>query len=219
MKSKYVIIGAVVLALIIVASVAAYTFLSNQAPTVIINGAGATFPYMLLNNLMTEYTNDIKPNVQVNYQSIGSGGGISALNSRTVDFGASDAPLTAAEAANITNALHIPETIGAVTVAYNIPGVSSGLKLTGQVIADIFQAKITKWNDAAIQNLNPGVTLPDQEITTVHRSDGSGTTFVFTSYLSKTSASWNQSVVACAHAAVHNPDVRRRPGPAGGAGA
>lgn len=197
MKSKYVIIGAVVLAAIIVASVAAYTFLSTPAAeTVMIKGAGATFPYLLLNNIMTQYTNDVKPNVQVNYQSIGSGGGISALNSRTVDFGASDAPLTAAEATNITNALHIPETIGAVTVAYNVPGVSSGLKLTGQVIADIFEGKITKWNDPAIQSLNSGVTLPDQTINTVHRSDGSGTTFVFTSYLSKSSTSWASSVGA-----------------------
>jgi phosphate ABC transporter phosphate-binding protein len=197
MKSKYVIIGAVVLAIIIVASVAAYTFLSNPASeTVIIKGAGATFPYPLLNSIMTKYTNDVKPNVQVNYQSIGSGGGIGALNSRTVDFGASDAPLTAAEASNLTNALHIPETIGAVTVAYNIPGVSSGLKLTGQVIADIFQGTITKWNDPAIQSLNPGVTLPDKTINTVHRSDGSGTTFVFTSYLSKSSDSWKNSIGA-----------------------
>lgn len=199
MKSKHVIIGAVVLALILVASVAAYTFLSNPAasqPTVQLNGAGATFPYPLLNSIMTIYTNDVKPNVQVNYQSIGSGGGISALNAKTVDFGASDAPLTAKEAANITNALHIPETIGAVTVAYNIPGVSSGLKLTGQVIADIFQGKITRWNDAAIQTLNPEITLPDQAITTVHRSDGSGTTYVFTSYLSQSSQSWNTAVGA-----------------------
>jgi phosphate transport system substrate-binding protein len=199
MKSKYVIIGAVVLALIIVVSIAAYTFLSNPASsteTVILNGAGATFPYPLLGSIITTYTNDVKPNVEVNYQSIGSGGGISALTAKTVDFGASDAPLTAAEASNITNSLHIPETIGAVTVAYNIPGVSSGLKLTGQVIADIFQGTITKWNDPAIQTLNPGVTLPDQTITTVHRSDGSGTTYVFTSYLSQSSTSWNSSVGA-----------------------
>jgi phosphate ABC transporter phosphate-binding protein len=197
MSRKYTVIGAVLAIIIAIGSIAAYSALTKQETTSIsINGAGATFPYPLLNSIMTKYTNDIKPNVQVNYQSIGSGGGISALNTKTVDFGASDAPLTATEAANITNALHIPETIGAVTVAYNIPGVSSGLKLTGQVIADIFQGKITKWNDAAIQNLNPGVTLPDQGITTVHRSDGSGTTYVFTSYLSKSSASWNQSVGA-----------------------
>jgi phosphate ABC transporter, phosphate-binding protein len=197
MKSKYVIIGAVVLALIIIVSVAAYTFLSTpSAPNIVLNGAGATFPYPLLNSIITKYSNDVKPNVEINYQSIGSGGGISALNAKTVDFGASDAPLTAAEAANITNALHIPETIGSVTVAYNIPGVSSGLKLTGQVIADIFQGTITKWNDAAIQSLNPDITLPDQTISTVHRSDGSGTTYVFTSYLSQSSASWASSVGA-----------------------
>jgi phosphate transport system substrate-binding protein len=198
MKSKYVIIGAVVLAIIIVASIAAYTFLSNPAPetTVQLSGAGATFPYLLLNNIMTKYQTDIKPNVQINYQSIGSGGGISALTSKTVDFGASDAPLTATEAAGITNPLHIPETIGAVTVAYNIPGVSTGLKLTGQVIADIFQGTITNWNDAAIQSLNPTITLPDQTISTVHRSDGSGTTYVFTSYLSVSSASWASAIGA-----------------------
>lgn len=197
MSKKYTVIGAVLAIIIAMGSVAAYSALTKQDTSAIsLNGAGATFPYLLLNNIMTKYTNDVKPNVQVNYQSIGSGGGIAALNSRTVDFGASDAPLTAAEASNITNALHIPETIGAVTVAYNIPGVSSGLKLTGQVIADIFQGKITKWNDPAIQNLNQGVTLPDQTINTVHRSDGSGTTFVFTSYLSKSSTSWASSVGA-----------------------
>ena len=138
----------------------------------------------------------MKPNVQINYQPIGSGGGISAykLSQATVDFAASDAPLTAADAANVPNALHIPETIGAVTVAYNLPGVSSGLHLTGAVIADIFQGKITMWNDPAIQNLNPSTTLPAQGINTVHRSDGSGTTFIFTSYLSASSTSWNSSV-------------------------
>jgi phosphate ABC transporter phosphate-binding protein len=197
MKSKYVIIGAVVLAIVLVASVAAYTFLSTPSePIVRINGAGATFPYPLLNEIMTVYSNDVKPNVQVNYQSIGSGGGISALNTKTVDFGGSDAPLTAAEASNITNALHIPETIGAVTITYNIPDVPTGLKLTGQVIADIFQGTITRWNDNAIQSLNPDITLPDQTITVVHRSDGSGTTFVFTSYLSQSSAAWNTDIGA-----------------------
>jgi ABC-type phosphate transport system substrate-binding protein len=126
MKSKYVIIGAIVLAIIIVASVAAYISSQPSEPIVKINGAGATFPYPLLNEIMTVYSNEIKPTVQVNYQSIGSGGGISALNTKTVDFGASDAPLTVAEASNITNALHIPETIGAVTITYNIPGSRQG---------------------------------------------------------------------------------------------
>jgi phosphate transport system substrate-binding protein len=197
MKSKYVIIGAVVLAIVLIASIAAYTLFSPPSePIVRINGAGATFPYPLLNEIMTVYSNDIKSNVQVNYQSIGSGGGISALNTKTVDFGASDAPLTASEASNITNALHIPETIGAVTITYNIPGVPTGLKLTGQVIADIFQGTITKWNDNAIQSLNTDITLPDQTITVVHRSDGSGTTFVFTNYLSQSSTAWNTAIGA-----------------------
>ncbi len=196
MKPKYIIIGAVVLAIILVASIAAYTFLQPSTPsqTISLNGAGASFPYPLLSDIITKYQNDIKPNLQINYQSIGSGGGIKALTAKTVDFGASDAPLTAGEAANVTNALHIPETIGAVTIAYNIPDVPTGLKLTGQVIADIFEGKITKWNDNAIQSLNSGITLPDQTITTVHRSDSSGTSFVFTGYLSAASTSWNATV-------------------------
>jgi phosphate transport system substrate-binding protein len=199
MKPKYVIIGAVVLAIIIVTSIGAYTFISQpvtSSGTITFNGAGATFPYPLLNSIITKYSSDVKPNVEVNYQSIGSGGGISALKEKTVDFGASDAPLSASEASNITNALHIPETIGAVTIAYNIPGVPSGLKLTGQVIADIFEGKIAKWNNNAIQSLNPDLTLPDQTVNTVHRSDGSGTTYVFTTYLSMVSNSWGTNIGA-----------------------
>ncbi len=194
MNTKYTVIIAIVAIAIIAGSVIAYTYLSNPATeTVILNGSGASFPYPLINSMITEYQN-IKPNVQVNYQAIGSGGGISALQSKTVDFAGSDAPLSTSEAENVPNALHIPETIGAVTVAYNIEGVSSGLKLTGQVIADIFQGKITMWNDAAIQNLNPGVTLPASAINVVHRSDGSGTTFIFTGYLSAVSASWETDI-------------------------
>ncbi len=158
-----------------------------------LNGAGATFPFPLLDDMITAYTND-HSTITVNYQSIGSGGGISAMQAKTVDFAASDAPLSASDMANVPNALHIPETIGAVTVAYNVQGVSSGLKLTGQVIADIFQGKITMWNDAAIQNLNPGVTLPANSINVVHRSDGSGTTFIFTGYLSAVSTSWASDI-------------------------
>ncbi len=135
-----------------------------------------------------------KPYIQVNYQSIGSGGGISAMQQKTVDFGASDAPLSATDAVNVPNALHIPETIGAVTVAYNLPGVPSGLHLTGKVIADIYQGTITKWNDTAIQTLNPNVALPATNIIVVHRSDSSGTSFVFTGYLSASSSTWNTSV-------------------------
>ncbi len=191
MNTKYLIVTAIVAIAIIIGSVAAYVYFSQPAATqtITLQGAGATFPYPLLNSIIGNYSTNVKPNVQVNYQPIGSGGGISAYkqSQATVDFAASDAPLTASDAANLPNALHIPETIGAVTVAYNLPGVSSGLHLTGKVIADIFQGTITKWNDPAIQNLNPTLTLPAQTINTVHRSDGSGTTFIFTSYLSASS--------------------------------
>ena len=158
-----------------------------------LTGAGATFPYPLFNAIITNYTT-VKPYIQVNYQSIGSGGGISALQQKTVDFGASDAPLSATEMNNIPNALHIPATIGAVTVAYNLPGIATGLHLTGQVIADIYQGNITMWNDPAIQNLNPTITLPAKTIVVVHRSDSSGTSFVFTGYLSASSSAWSTAV-------------------------
>jgi phosphate transport system substrate-binding protein len=199
MNSKYTIIIAIVVIAIIVGSVAAYVFLSQpstSSASISLQGAGATFPYPFLNAIITKYSTDVKPNVLVNYQSIGSGGGIAALKqpTPTVDFAASDAPLSATDAANIPNALHIPETIGAVTIAYNLPGVPSGLHLTGKVIADIFQGTITKWNDPAIQNLNPDTMLPAQTINTVHRSDGSGTTFIFTGYLSASSTSWNTTI-------------------------
>ncbi len=197
MNTKLTLIAAVVAIVIIVGSVAAYIYLAQPAAaSVTLNGAGATFPYPLLDAILTQYSTSVKPNVQVNYQSIGSGGGISAYKqpTPTVDFAASDAPLTANDAADLPNALHIPETIGAVTVAYNLPGVPSGLHLTGKVIADIFQGTITDWNDPAIQSLNPDITLPAQTINTVHRSDGSGTTFIFTSYLSASSTAWKDAI-------------------------
>jgi phosphate transport system substrate-binding protein len=194
MNTKYVL-AAIVAIVIIIGSIGAYIYLSNpgtEAPTVTINGSGATFPYPLLNNIINQY-NSTK-NVQINYQPIGSGGGISDLKNKNNDFAGSDAPLSATERTAAPNTVHIPETIGAVTITYNLQGIPSGLKLTGQVIADIYQGTITKWNDAAIQNLNPDLTLPAQSITTVHRSDGSGTTFIFTSYLSKVSIAWNTTV-------------------------
>lgn len=197
MNTKYSIVIAIVAIAVILGSIAAYVYLSPQSTAKItLTGAGATFPYPIINAMINNYTANVKPNVQINYQSIGSGGGISAYkqSQATVDFAASDAPLSASDAANIPNALHIPETIGAVTVAYNLPGVSTGLHLTGKVIADIFQGTITKWSDPAIQTLNPTTTLPADTINTVHRSDGSGTTFIFTGYLSASSASWNSSV-------------------------
>lgn len=163
---------------------------------VTINGAGATFPFPLIDIWRVAYQK-VHPNVNINYQSIGSGGGVKQFTAKTVDFGASDAPLTDQERQAAPGAVQIPETIGSVVVAYNVPGIASkALKFTGPVLADIFQGKITKWNDQQIKALNPGVNLPDANIAVVHRSDGSGTTFVWTSYLSKSSASWNQTVGA-----------------------
>jgi phosphate ABC transporter phosphate-binding protein len=199
MKTIYIITIAIVAIVIIAGGAIAYIFLAqsnspDSQATVKLNGAGATFPYPLLNAMITKYTTQVKTSVQINYQSIGSGGGISALKSKTVDFAASDAPLTASDMTSAPNTLHIPETIGAVTIAYNLPGIPSGLHLTGKIIADIFQGTITTWNDSAIQSLNTNRTLPGKTITTIHRSDGSGTTFIFTGYLSLSSQQWNSTV-------------------------
>jgi phosphate ABC transporter phosphate-binding protein len=199
MKTIYIITIAIVAIVIIAGGAIAYIFLAqSKSPdsqaTVTLNGAGATFPYPLLNAMIANYTTQVKTNVQINYQSIGSGGGISALKSKTVDFAASDAPLTASDMASAPNTLHIPETIGAVTIAYNLPGIPSGLHLTGKIIADIFQGTITTWNDTAIHSLNTNRTLPEKTITTIHRSDGSGTTFIFTGYLSLSSQQWNSII-------------------------
>jgi len=160
-----------------------------------INGAGATFPFPILDTWRVEYQK-IKPNVNINYQSIGSGGGVKQFTAKTVDFGASDAPLTPTETSQAkVPVVHIPETIGSVALAYNLPTLpNKGLKLTGPVIADIFSGNITTWNDPRIQSLNPGIKLPASNIVTVHRADGSGTTFIFTSYLSKISPQWDTNI-------------------------
>ncbi len=154
-----------------------------------LTGQGATFPDPLIQFMITSYT-ATKTQIQVNYQGTGSGAGINALKAYTADFAGSDAPLSASERASTPNALHIPETIGAVTIAYNLPGISTGLRLNGTVIADIFRGNITTWNDPAIQQLNPTKTLPSNTINVVFRSDASGTTFVFTGYLSAASSTW-----------------------------
>lgn len=171
--------------------------LSQQQGQVTINGAGATFPFPLIDEWRVEYQN-VNPGVSINYQSIGSGGGIKQFTEKTVDFGASDAPLSANETLALPgSAVHIPETIGSVVAAYNINGVpEKGLKLTGSVLADIFLGGITTWNDPRIQELNPDLTLPAENIIVVHRSDGSGTTFVWTSYLDAGSPQWSQRVGA-----------------------
>jgi phosphate transport system substrate-binding protein len=158
-----------------------------------LTGAGASFPYPLISQMITSYTHD-HPTIQVNYQSIGSGGGISALQAKTVDFAGSDAPLSATDMANIPNSVHIPETIGAVTIAYNVAGIQTGLHLTGQILADIYQGRISMWNDPAIQAINTNVTLPAASINTVHRSDSSGTTFIFTGYLKASSTTWASAI-------------------------
>jgi len=159
-----------------------------------LDGAGASFPFPLIDLWRVEY-GKLYPNVQLNYQSIGSGGGVKNHITSTVVFAASDAPLKPAERDAAPNTLHIPEAIGAVTVAYNLPEITGlELKLTGPVIADIFLGKITKFNDPAIQDLNPNVNLPNEDIVVAHRSDGSGTTFVFVSYLAQVSQDWDEKV-------------------------
>jgi phosphate transport system substrate-binding protein len=159
-----------------------------------INGAGASFPYPLYAKWFSEY-NKQHPNVQVNYQSIGSGGGIRQLTAQTVFFGATDGPMTKEQLlAAPGNILHLPTVLGAVVPVYTIDGVSAELKFTGAVLADIFLGKITKWNDPAIARLNAGVNLPGTDITVVHRSDGSGTTYIFADYLGKVSAEWKKRV-------------------------
>ncbi len=159
------------------------------ADKMLINGAGATFPFPIYSKWFSEY-NKAHPDIQINYQSIGSGGGIKQITEKTVDFGASDAPLTDEEMARAGNSLqHIPTVMGAVVVVYNVPGLKS-LKLTGGTLANIYRGKIAKWNDPAIAHDNQGAALPDLAIVVAHRSDGSGTTSVFTDYLAKVSADW-----------------------------
>jgi phosphate transport system substrate-binding protein len=159
-----------------------------------LNGAGATFPFPLIDTWRVEYQK-IKPEININYQSIGSGGGVKQFTEKIVDFGATDAPLTSLEREKAREAVHIPETIGSIIVSYNIPEVpDKGLKLTGPILADIYLGKITKWSDPQIQKLNPDLLLPAQNIIVAHRSDGSGTTFVWTDYLSKVSNEWKAQV-------------------------
>jgi len=155
-----------------------------------LNGAGATFPYPIYSKWFNEY-HKAHPDIQINYQSIGSGGGIRQLTASTVDFGASDGPMTDQQLADAGRKIyHLPTVLGAVVPAYNVPGVNVELKFTGKVLADIYLGKITAWNDAAIAKLNPGVNLPGTSIIVAHRSDGSGTTYIWTDFLSKVSPDW-----------------------------
>ncbi|MGE5358312.1 MAG: phosphate ABC transporter substrate-binding protein PstS [Bacteroidales bacterium] len=158
-----------------------------------INGAGATFPFPIYSKWFSEYSK--KTGVEINYQSIGSGGGIRQLTAQTVFFGASDGPMTNDQLlAAPGKILHFPTVLGGVVPVYNIEGVSGELKFTGAVLANIFLGNITKWNDPAIVKLNPGAKLPASDITVVHRSDGSGTTYIFADYLAKISPDWKKRV-------------------------
>jgi len=160
----------------------------------LINGAGATFPYPLYSKWFTEYAK-VDPSAKFNYQSIGSGGGIKQITAQTVDFGASDKFLSDAELAAAPGKLiHIPTVMGAVVVTYNIPGVAKGLKLAPELLSEIYLGKITKWDDPKLVAANKGIKLPNQPIIVVHRSDGSGTTSIFTDYLSSVSPEWSQKV-------------------------
>ena len=165
----------------------------GSGSAMLINGAGATFPYPIYSKWFDEYTR-VDPSVRFNYQSIGSGGGQKQILAETVDFGASDGPMSDE---NLSKApgkiLHIPTVAGAVVVTYNLPD-NPNLKLDGPTLADIFQGKITKWNDKRIADLNPGVNLPGSDLVVVHRSDGSGTSYIFTDYLSSVSKSWGDEV-------------------------
>jgi phosphate transport system substrate-binding protein len=161
---------------------------------VLLNGAGATFPNIIYQNWVLNY-NSAHPTVELNYQSIGSGGGIRQFSDGTVDFGATDAPMSdSAIAALDGNVLHVPTVLGAAVPTYNLPGVSDTLRFTPDVLADIFLGTIRRWNDPRLRSVNPGVSLPDREIVVAHRSDGSGTTFIWTDYLSKVSETWRTRV-------------------------
>ena len=165
----------------------------NASAQMMINGAGATFPYPIYSKWFDAYTR-VDPSVRFNYQSIGSGGGQKQILSQTVDFGASDGPMSDENLAKAPGKiLHIPTVAGAVVISYNLPG-SPKLKLDGDTIAGMYLGQIKKWNDPKLTALNPGVKLPDQDIVVVHRSDGSGTSFIFTDYLSKVSSEWKSKV-------------------------
>ena len=167
---------------------------ASPAQTVQINGAGATFPYPIYSKWFSEY-NKLHPEIQINYQSIGSGGGIKQLSNQTVFFGATDGPMTTEQQLAAPGKIaHLPTVLGGVVPVYNIPGVDAELKFTGKVLADVILGKVAKWNDPAITAVNPGVKLPATDITVVHRSDGSGTTYIFVDYLSKVSPDFKKTV-------------------------
>ncbi|MDC8453026.1 MAG: phosphate ABC transporter substrate-binding protein PstS [Candidatus Nitrosotalea sp.] len=187
-----VILGLTLMLILIVPAMSLHAS-AQTSQSYTITGAGSTFVFPLMDTWRVEY-NKIHQNIQLNYQSIGSGAGIKLLDQKSVDFAASDAPLSTSEMQQAPGVLTIPDSIGGITISYNVPGIDKGLKLTGPVIAQIFMGDITSWNDPAISSLNPGVNLPNQKIVVAHRSDGSGTTYAFTDYLSKVSPDWKTKV-------------------------
>jgi phosphate transport system substrate-binding protein len=176
------------------AAVAAGACGGGGKTTVLLNGAGATFPNIIYQKWITDY-NAAHPGVQLNYQSIGSGGGIAQFTDGTVDFGGSDAPMSDSEIAAVQgNVLHIPTVLGGVVPTYNLPGVTEPIRFSPEVLADIFLGTINRWDDIRLASVNPGVTLPARPIVVVHRSDGSGTSYIFTGFLSTVSPDWRAKV-------------------------
>jgi phosphate transport system substrate-binding protein len=184
-----ILIGSIAICAILIAAG------SPASAQLLINGAGATFPYPIYAKWFDEY-HKINPKAQMNYQSIGSGGGIRQLQAGTVDFGASDSPMTDQQMSKSGKVLHFPTVLGAVVPTYTIPGLGQELNFTPEALAGIFLGTITRWNDPELARANPGAKLPANNIVVVHRSDGSGTTFVWTDYLSKVSPAWKSKVGA-----------------------
>ena len=194
-KRSFQLVASFSLAIFLLASIACNNNGSGSG-SVALQGAGATFPAPLYQKWLSEYGN-LHPNLKMDYQSIGSGGGIKQIKEQTVDFGASDAPMSDADLKSAPGEIvHVPTVLGAVVITYNLEGMKQPLRFSPEVIADIFLGKIKKWNDPKIAADNAGVTLPPNDITVVHRSDGSGTSAVFTDYLSKVSAEWKEKVGA-----------------------
>lgn len=195
-KKSFQLVAWLSVLVVLLAFVACNPAGNSGSGTVNLHGAGATFPAPLYQKWVSEYEK-LHPNVKIDYQSIGSGGGIKQTKEQTVDFGASDSPMKDEDLKSAPGEiLHVPTVLGAVILTYNLQGVNQPLRFSPEVIADIFLGKIKKWNDAKITADNPGVTLPATDITVVHRSDGSGTSAVFTDYLSKVSAEWKEKVGA-----------------------
>lgn len=195
-KRSFQLVASITVVVFLLVAIACNNNGGSGSGSVTLQGAGATFPAPLYQKWLSEYGN-LHPNVKIDYQSIGSGGGIKQIKEQTVDFGASDSPMSDADLKSAPGEIvHIPTVLGAVVITYNLEGLKQPLRFSSEVIADIFLGKIKKWNDPKIATDNPGVTLPTGEITVVHRSDGSGTSAVFTDYLSKVSAEWKEKVGA-----------------------